>query len=70
MLKKVNRFLTPGRRKTIYGLVAAVVAALVAFNVISGDDAAETITNIVAILGGLASILAFANVSPGPNDGQ
>lgn len=68
MLAKINRFLTPGRRKAIYGLVAAIVAALVAFNVISGDDAADTVTNIVAILGGLASIMAFANVSPGPND--
>ena len=68
MLDKLNKVLTPGRRKALYGLVAAIVACLVAFDIISGDDLASGVTNVVAVLGGLASIVAFVNVSPGPHD--
>jgi len=70
MLKRINKFLTPNKRKAIYGVVAALVVALVAFDVVSPDDLSGTLQSIVAILGGLASILAFVNVSPGPNDGN
>ena len=68
MLAKVNRFLTPNRRKAIYGVVAALVAALIAFNVISADDLSGTLGAIIMVLGGLSSLMAFVNVSPGPND--
>ena len=70
MLKKINKFLTPNKRKAIYGMVAALVVALVAFNLVSPEDLSGTLESIVAILGGLTSILAFINVSPGPNDGN
>ena len=33
MLKRINRFLTPNKRKAIYGVVAAAIAALIAFAV-------------------------------------
>ena len=68
MLTKVNKVLTPAVRKAIYGLVAAIVALLIAFEAISANDLTDTITAIVSVLGGLASVLAFANVSPGPHD--
>ena len=68
MLVKVNAFLTPTRRKAIYGVVAALVAALIAFNVISADDLSGAVSAIVTVLGGLASLMAFFNVSKGPND--
>lgn len=70
MMTKLNRFLTPGRRKAVYGVVAALVAALIAFDVVSPSDISDTLGAIVTVLGGLASVLAFVNVSPGPADGN
>ena len=37
MLTKINRFLTPNKRKAIYGVVAAAIAALIAFDVIQSE---------------------------------
>ena len=68
MLTKVNKFLTPAKRKAIYGIVASIVACLIAFDVISPNDLSDTLSAIVMVLGGLSSILAYVNVSPGPND--
>jgi hypothetical protein len=68
MISKINKFLTPNKRKAIYGVVAAAVAALIAFDVISPNDLSDTLSAIVMVLGGLSSIMAFVNVSPGPND--
>lgn len=68
MLAKINRFLTPAKRKAIYGAVAAAVAVLIAFDVVSPDQLSGTVQSIVTILAGLSSIMAFVNVSPGPND--
>ena len=70
MISKINKFLTPNKRKAIYGVVAAAVAALIAFDVISPNDLSDTLSAIVMVLGGLSSIMAFVNVSPGPNDSQ
>ena len=70
MLSKVNRILTPNRRKAIYGVVAAVIALLIAFDVISPNDLSDSLTAIITVLGGLASLMAFLNVSPGPADGN
>jgi hypothetical protein len=69
MLDKINKFLTPAKRKAIYGIVAALVAALIAFDVVSPEDLSGTVQAIVTILAGLSSIMAFVNVSPGPHDG-
>ncbi|MEI6450162.1 MAG: hypothetical protein WCP98_09445 [Actinomycetes bacterium] len=68
MLAKINKILTPGRRKAIYGVVAAAVAALIAFDVITADELSGTLGAIVMVLGGCSSLMAFFNVSPGPND--
>ena len=68
MLAKVNRFLTPAKRKAIYGVVAAAMAALLAFDVVSAGDLSESLGAIIMVLGGLSSLMAFFNVSPGPND--
>ena len=69
MLAKINKVLTPGRRKAIYGVVAAVIAMLIAFDVINADDLSGTVGTIVTVLGGLASLMAFFNTSAGPADG-
>ena len=68
MLAKVNRFLTPGKRKAIYGLVAAVIAALLAFDVVSAGDLSDSLGAIIMVLGGLSSLMAFFNTSAGPSD--
>ena len=68
MLKRINKFLTPNKRKAIYGVVAAAMAALIAFDVISPTDLSDSLSAIVMVLSGLASVLAYVNVSPGPND--
>ena len=68
VMTKINKFLTPAKRKAIYGLVAAVIAALIAFDVISADDLSGTLGAIIMVLGGLSSLMAYLNVSPGPND--
>lgn len=67
-MRRINQFLTPGRRKAIYGVVAAALAALIAFDVVSADQVSETITAIVGALAALSSLMAFVNVSPGPHD--
>ncbi len=68
MLSKINKFLTPAKRKAIYGVVAAAMAALLAFDVVSAGDLSESLGAIIMVLGGLSSLMAFFNVSPGPND--
>ena len=68
MLAKVNRFLTPNKRKAIYGVVAAAMAALIAFDVISPTDLSESLGAIIMVLGGLSSLMAFFNTSAGPSD--
>ena len=68
LMTKINKFLTPGKRKAIYGVVAALIAALIAFGAISPTDLSDTLGSIIMVLGGLSSLMAFLNVSPGPND--
>ena len=68
MLAKINKFLTPNKRKAIYGVVAALIAALIAFDVVSPTDLSDSLSAIVMVLSGLASVLAYVNVSPGPHD--
>jgi len=68
MLTKINKFLTPAKRKAIYGVVAAAIAALIAFDVIGADDLSGTLGAIIMVLGGLSSLMAYFNVSPGPHD--
>jgi len=68
VLAKVNQFLTPAKRKAIYGVVAAAMAALLAFDVISAGDLSESLGAIIMVLGGLSSLMAFFNTSAGPSD--
>ena len=70
MLAKINTVLTPPRRKALYGVVVAIMTALIAFNIIEPGDISDSLTAIVGVLGGLTSLLAFFNVSPGPHDQQ
>ena len=68
MLTKINKFLTPPRRKVIYGLVTAVVAGLIAFGVITSDQINSTVEGVVSVLTALATLMAFFNTSAGPTD--
>ena len=68
MLTKINKFLTPPRRKVIYGLVTAVVAGLIAFNVTTADQINHTVEGVVSTLAALATLMAFLNTSAGPTD--
>lgn len=49
------------QRKTIYALVPAVIAVLVAFNVVSEEQVSQLVSTIGLVAGALASLLAFNN---------
>lgn len=49
------------QRKAIYGVMSAVVALLVAFNVITADKMADIAQSVVLVAGGLTSLLAYSN---------
>jgi len=68
MLSKVNRFLTPPRRKAIYGIVTAAVVGLIAFGIITTDQINGVVEGIVSILTALATLMAFLNTGAGPAD--
>ena len=54
-------WLTPARRKAIYGIVAAGVAALMAFNVITADQLTNATNSVLSVLGALTALMAFLN---------
>lgn len=52
------------QRKAIYGAMTAIVALLVAFNVLTTDKIADIVNSIGLVAGGLTTILAFKNTDP------
>ena len=68
MLTKINKFLTPPRRKAIYGVITAAVAGFIAFGVITSDQINSTVEGVVSVLTALATLMAFFNTSAGPKD--
>lgn len=49
------------QRKAIYGVMSAVVALLVAFNVITADKLADIAQSVVLVAGTLTTVLAYKN---------
>lgn len=55
---------SPGKRKAIYGVVAAGAIALVAFGVVTQDQLDQWLQSASGVVAFLAMILAAANVTP------
>lgn len=55
--------LSPGKRKAIYGVVAAAAVALVAFGVITQDQLDQWIQTASGVVAALAMLLAAGNVT-------
>ena len=53
---------SPGKRKAIYGVVAAVAVVLVAFGVITQDQLDQWIQSASGVVAALAMLLAMGNV--------
>ena len=56
--------LSAKQRKAIYGVMSAVVALLVAFNILTPEKISDIVTSIGLIGGGLTTVLAFKNTDP------
>ena len=61
MLAKINGYLTPGRRKVLYGLVTAAVAAALAFNLFTTDQLNNVVEGTLSVVTALTTLLAFLN---------
>lgn len=61
MLSKVTEFLTPARRKAIYGLVAAIIALLLALGVITAEQLDASTDAIVKVIAALTALMAYLN---------
>lgn len=56
--------LSAKQRKTIYALFPAIIAVLVAFNIVSEEQVSQLVSTIGLVAGGLTSLLAFNNTDP------
>ncbi len=54
---------SPGKRKAIYGIVAAAAVAMVAFGVVTQEQLDQWIQSASGIVAALAMILAAGNVN-------
>ena len=68
MLARINRYLTPARRKAIYGIVTAAVAAALAFGLVTTDQLSSAVQAVLGIVAALTTLMAALNTSSGPND--
>lgn len=66
-LAVVRGWLTPARRKAIYYVLSAVLAAAAAFGWIGTEQVEGILSQIDKILGALALILAATNVEKAPD---
>lgn len=57
-------FLTPARRKAIYGLMTAVITVLVVFGVITQEQIDGVIANVASVSMALTTLMAFMNTNP------
>jgi hypothetical protein len=70
MLAKINRYLTPTRRKAIYGIVTAAVAGALAFGLVTTDQLNSAVQAVLGIVAALTTLMAALNTSAGPHDNQ
>ena len=68
MLARINRYLTPPRRKAIYGIVTAAVAGALAFGLVTTDQLNSAVQAVLGIVAALTTLMAALNTSSGPND--
>ena len=64
----MDRFLSRQHRKYLYTVAVASMAVLVAYDVISGEQAPVWLALIAAITGITAPATALANLTPKPSD--
>lgn len=67
----IVKWLTPARRKAIYGLVAAGIAVLLAAGVISPAQMSQATEFVVKVVAALTALMAFLNTNtpvPPPAD--
>lgn len=60
--------MNPNQRKALYAAAAALIAVLVAYDLISGDVAPAWLNLIAAILGIVAPVTAMRHISDQSND--
>lgn len=70
MLARINRYLTPARRKAIYGIVTAAVAVALAFGLVTTDQLSSAVQAVLGIIAALTTLMAALNTSSGPHDEQ
>lgn len=68
MLAKIKTFLTPPRRKAIYGVATAAGVALVAFNVVTTDQINHVVQLTVTVATSLATLMALLHTPAGGAD--
>lgn len=61
MLDKVANFLTPKRRKAIYGLVAATITLLLAIGVITTEQLEVSTDTVLKVITALTTLMAYLN---------
>jgi len=63
-------WLTPERRKAIYGIAGALAIALTVFGVVSTDDMLRILAAVTGVLAGLTNFMAFlkTNVDTGTQE--
>lgn len=64
----MDRLMTRQVRKYLYGVTIALVAVLVAYDVISGDAAPIWLALAAAVLGIAAPVTALNHLNPKPED--
>ena len=57
-------FFTPARRKAIYGLMTAVISALVVFGIVTQDQIDGIVQSVTSVLMALTTLMAFINTNP------
>jgi hypothetical protein len=68
MVTKINKVFTPSRRKALYAVVTAAVAAAISFNLITADQLNAAVQGTLSVITALTTLLAAFNASAGPHD--
>lgn len=57
-------YLTPARRKAIYGLMTAAITTLVVFGVITQEQIDGAVASVTSVMMALTTLMAFVNTHP------
>ena len=64
----MQKFLTTSRRKAVYGVMTAVVTALVVFGVITQEQIDGIVQAVTSVLLAATTFMAFVNTNPKDDD--